>query len=550
MNRNALSFLVICAGTTLPVLADTRYVAPCGDDTWTGASPICAAPDGPKRTIQAAIYASGTGDTVQVADGTYTGPGNRDMDLVGRAITVHGNSVDPSACVIDCQGSAADPHRAFYFHTGETATTCGLEGFTIRNGWAADTGGAVYCNGAAPRISRCGFDHNTGDRGAAVFAILTSLHVADSTFSQNAATTNGGGVYVYTADLTLTGCTFADNTAANGGGAVFEWDTGNHNLDGCRFLDNHALSPDDNGGGAVEATGDTSGIETWTNCRFTQNTTAKFGGGAWLHGAQATVTGCVFDGNSALAPTGHGGAGGLAASYGAQVTLTNCLFTGNSAGGNRPGALWVGDGLGGPSSATIINCTFAQNTAPSGGAGLLVTQTSSATAANCILWGNTPAQIVVDPGASLALSYSDVHGGWSGTGNINDDPHFRDAAGGNYRPAPFSPCIDSGDSSAVPAGVLVDLDGLPRFVDDPSMPNRTLPPVDMGAYEFQYNSCSADFNKDGDTGTDADINDFFACLAGACCPTCPPNADFNGDGDIGTDADIESFFRVLAGGAC
>jgi len=31
-------------------------------------------------------------------------------------------------------------------------------------------------------------------------------------------------------------------------------------------------------------------------------------------------------------------------------------------------------------------------------------------------------------------------------------------------------------------------------------------------------------------------------------PTC--TADFDGDGDIGTDADIESFFRLLGGGAC
>jgi hypothetical protein len=63
-------------------------------------------------------------------------------------------------------------------------------------------------------------------------------------------------------------------------------------------------------------------------------------------------------------------------------------------------------------------------------------------------------------------------------------------------------------------------------------------------------SCgSADFNGDGDIGTDADIEAFFACLAGTCCPTCG-SADFNGDGDIGTDADIESFFRVLGGGTC
>jgi hypothetical protein len=60
---------------------------------------------------------------------------------------------------------------------------------------------------------------------------------------------------------------------------------------------------------------------------------------------------------------------------------------------------------------------------------------------------------------------------------------------------------------------------------------------------------SADFNGDGDSGTDADIEAFFACLAGNCCPACG-SADFNGDGDTATDADIESFFRVLAGGAC
>ena len=60
---------------------------------------------------------------------------------------------------------------------------------------------------------------------------------------------------------------------------------------------------------------------------------------------------------------------------------------------------------------------------------------------------------------------------------------------------------------------------------------------------------SADFNGDGDIGTDADIEAFFACLSGVCCATCG-TADFNADGDVGTDLDIESFFRVLAGGAC
>jgi hypothetical protein len=62
---------------------------------------------------------------------------------------------------------------------------------------------------------------------------------------------------------------------------------------------------------------------------------------------------------------------------------------------------------------------------------------------------------------------------------------------------------------------------------------------------------TADFNGDTDFGTDQDIEAFFACLAGFCCPTCyPGGSDFNADGDSGTDQDIEAFFRVLSGAPC
>jgi hypothetical protein len=60
---------------------------------------------------------------------------------------------------------------------------------------------------------------------------------------------------------------------------------------------------------------------------------------------------------------------------------------------------------------------------------------------------------------------------------------------------------------------------------------------------------NADFDGDGDAGTDADIEAFFACIAGSCCARCA-SADFNGDGDASTDADIEAFFDVLGGRPC
>jgi hypothetical protein len=70
-------------------------------------------------------------------------------------------------------------------------------------------------------------------------------------------------------------------------------------------------------------------------------------------------------------------------------------------------------------------------------------------------------------------------------------------------------------------------------------------------YNFVYLGAAADvgcddYNGDGDHGTDADIEAFFACLAGSCCSTCG-SADFDCDGDVGTDADILAFFQAMAG---
>jgi len=97
---------------------------------------------------------------------------------------------------------------------------------------------------------------------------------------------------------------------------------------------------------------------------------------------------------------------------------------------------------------------------------------------NCIFWGNSPWQIYNVEDSTASVTYSDVQGGYSGTGNIDADPIFADA---NGRLSPGSPCIDKGDNSAVTEAT--DLDGNPRIIDGDG--NGTAI-VDMGAYEIPY----------------------------------------------------------------
>jgi hypothetical protein len=80
---------------------------------------------------------------------------------------------------------------------------------------------------------------------------------------------------------------------------------------------------------------------------------------------------------------------------------------------------------------------------------------------NCILWGNTPAQLDDDPGLPggvAVISYCDVQGGWAGTGNIDVDPLFVQPGTDDVRLAVGSPCVDAGDNDSLPTDDL-DLDG-------------------------------------------------------------------------------------------
>jgi hypothetical protein len=129
-------------------------------------------------------------------------------------------------------------------------------------------------------------------------------------------------------------------------------------------------------------------------------------------------------------------------------------------------------------SSTFINCTITGNAGPGGGLHSGDTH-SSVTAVNCIIWGNTP-EVSVNSGCSLTITYSDIGGGYDGTGNINADPLFISES--DFHLQNGSPCIDAGNNSAVPSWLTTDLDGNPRIIDGN---NDGTAAVDMGAYEYQ-----------------------------------------------------------------
>jgi hypothetical protein len=221
------------------------------------------------------------------------------------------------------------------------------------------------------------------------------------------------------------------------------------------------------------------GSPTITNCTFSGNS-ANYGGGMSNYVGSPTITNCTFSGNSA--PAGeYPGCGGGMYNNSSIPTITNCTFSGNSA--NYGGGMFNYYG----GSPTITNCTFSGNSADYGG-GMDNGNVSNPTINNCILWGNTAPygpQIYNFDNSNPNITYSDVQGGWPGTGNINRVPLFIGPS--NLRLQPNSPCIDAGDNSAVPTGVTTDLAGNPRFIDDPYTVDTgagTPPIVDMGAFEY------------------------------------------------------------------
>lgn len=373
------------------------------------------------------------------------------------------------------------------YNTIQSAVDAASDGDTVlvSNG-VYDTGGAV-----TP-------EYSCSNRVCLMNNItIESLNGPDHTVIVGAAASGGGngddavrGVYM-SAGL-LSGFTVTNGHTITFGSYVHDRSGGGINMHAGGMATNCFLagnSADFGGGGSLDG--------TLNNCTLSGNTAEH--GGASQYG---TLNHCVITGNLA---TGHANSAGGASHH---ATLNNCLLSGNSAS-------WAG---GGASYCNLNNCLLTGNSADYGGG------THFGTLNNCTLSGNSAAiygggnyygtlNNCIVSGNTAASGGDDTQGGTfshscftplrPGVGNTTNDPQFVDAAAGNYRLQPGSPCIDAGDNAN--ASGQHDLDGIPRIVNT----------VDMGPYERIH---SPD-NYDGDlfsnaeeyiADTDAtDANDYF-----------------------------------------
>ncbi|MHC4315543.1 MAG: right-handed parallel beta-helix repeat-containing protein, partial [Planctomycetota bacterium] len=376
-------------------------------------------------------------------------------------------------------------------NSNPTVTNC-----TFRDNLASIGGGMGNIN-SSPTVTNCTFHDNLASSGGGMGNRTNcSPTVTNCTFRGNSATSgHGGGMYNSGGSPTVTNCTFSGNEALINGGGMHNSGS-SPTVSNCIFIGNSATSTVFySGGGGMFNEG---GSPTVTNCTFSGNEASVNGGGMYNYASSPTVTNCTFSGNIT------GGSGGAMYNDRSSPTVTNCTFSGNEASVNGGGMYNSGD------SPTVTNCTFYSNAAVNYGGGMYNEDNISPTVTNCILWGDLPDEIY-NSSTSPTVTYSDVWGGWGDPNDPNNtnidaaprfvDPNNPDPNLCNLRLKPDSPCIDAGDTTAVPGGIWADLGGNPRVFDDTETPDTGISilgiTVDIGAYEFYCSGIAGDINCDG-----------------------------------------------------
>lgn len=415
-------------------------------------------------------------------------------------------------------------------------------------GAVPSSGGGIHCHASSPMIVDCLFVANTAFRegGGISLKAGSNATVTRCTFEGNFAHRDGGGLWAFESNPTITGCTFAQNVCGGvidlgRGGGMFS-ENGIPIVNDNLFIENMVEDVGDfssfGGGIYIADTGDAPLI---TRCSFIRNSSSRWGGGVAISNSSlAVLEACTFNGNTSVL-----GGGALVHLSSTAPTLVNCVLVGNMSAGNG-GAI---NGFHG-ANLTLINCTVSRNVSNVGGG--FWSSGSIVFFFNSIIWGNFAS--VGDPNiagnSTFIVEYSNVEGGFAGAANIDVDPLYildpdpgadeqwgtKDDNYGNVRLGPGSLCVDAASNDAVPKGITTDLDGNPRFVDDPMSDDCWQEPgtcgdppiVDMGAYEFQPVICPWDLDGNGSVGA----SDLLSLLAQwGTDPGGPP--DFDGSGSVG-----------------
>ena len=438
-----------------------------------------------QATIQAGIDISVDADTVLVQPGTYF----ENINYIGKNITIASlflttqDTTYISQTVID--GDSID--SVVKFESSEDSTAV-LTGFTITNGYA-EFGGGIYCYDSSPNLQNV-------------------------TITENSAEDYGGGIYCcYSSNPCLTNVIISENTACRGGG-IFCRDNSSPNLQNVTITDNSATGY--LGGGGIHCIYNSS--PSLQDVTITENSAEEFGGGIFccyssnpcltnviisgntacgsggIHCFESSpsLTNVTISGNTAYSSTLSSAGGGIYCFSNSNPSLVNVTITGNFA--NKGGGIccsWysspslenvtisgnTADYGGGiycryNSSPSLQNVTITDNSAGDHGGGIYCSD-SSLSLVNCIMWDDSPEEIY----GSVTVTYSDIQGGWVGTGNIDEDPLFVGTGGYPFSLLEDSPCIDAGN----PDPIYYD-------PEDPSNPGYALYPAmgtiinDMGAY--------------------------------------------------------------------
>ncbi len=299
MNRSGLVTGAALTLAALTSIAETRYVnlnSPASTAPYTNWASAA-------RTIQDAVDASGSGDTILVTNGVYTTGGRAVFGAMVNRVAVD-KAVDvrsvngPEVTIIKGNAQPGTTNGGSAIRCVYVGTNAALSGFTLADGHTQ-----MYGDDSKERSG--------GGAWCEVSAVISNCVLVG-----NSASSSGGGAYAGT----LNNCTLATNWAYAGGGAY------SGILNNCTLAGNRATAGGGAGSGALRRCGMVGNSAYWGGgadssvlgeCILSGNSADAYGGGA----CTAELNGCVITGNSA----GHQGGAGY---YG---SMTNCTVTCNSA---------------------------------------------------------------------------------------------------------------------------------------------------------------------------------------------------------------------------